>query len=553
MLPILYELTRVSMAHSHPSPAPADAYPGRQTVPGPSWAPLFHVKHGLHRMRQATRRYATRWTQACIVMLIACLAASGCTTGVNPVSGNRRAYGYSWEEELRLGQQADQQIVQQYGLYDDDEVQAYVDRLGQDILEESHMRRAGTPEQFRNTEFTFRVLDSPIVNAFALPGGYVYVTRGLMAHVNNEAQLAVVLGHEIAHVAARHASQQAAKQQFAQLGLIAGAIGGELAGISGGNILQLGSQASQFLFLKYSRDNERESDRLGVEYAAMNGYAAGEASDFFESLERIQEQSGQSLPTWQSSHPDPGAREQTMLELAEQWRTELQQPLDRVSQEAYYAVLEGVVMGDNPRQGFTRDGQFYHPELRFQFPVPSTFQVVNQPAVVGMVAPEQDAIIQFSIKSDVESPRAAAAEITGNEGVRVIDEGTTRVSGLDAYRVEALVSTQQDATARALVYYIEYDNRIYEFISYALNDDFGTYRDVFNRTIRGFAPLDDPDILNVQPTRMAIRSADRSATFESFVPASLPSGFTITELAILNQLAVDDQVSAGQPLKLLND
>jgi predicted Zn-dependent protease len=502
---------------------------------------------------QAIRRYATHWTQACIIVLIVALAASGCTTGVNPVSGNRRAYGYSWEEELRLGQQADQQIVQQYGLYDDDGIQGYVDRVGRDILEESHMRRADTPEQFRNTEFTFRVLDSPVVNAFALPGGYVYVTRGLMAHVNNEAQLAVVLGHEIAHVAARHASQQAAKQQFTQLGLIAGAIGGELAGVPGGSILQLGGQAAQLLSLKYSRDNERESDRLGVEYAALNGYATNEASDFFESLERIQEQGGQSLPTWQSSHPDPGAREQTMLDLAEQWRAELQQPLDRVGQDTYYATLEGVVLGDNPRQGFTRDGQFYHPDLRFQFPVPSTFQVVNQPSVVAMVAPNQDAIIQFSIKSDAESPRAAATDITGNESVRVVDQSDTRVSGLEAYRVEALISTQQDATARALVYYIAYNNRIYEFISYALNDNFGAYRDVFNRTMLGFAPLNDSSILNVQPTRMAIRPADRSAMFESFVPANLPEGFTITELAILNQLAVDEQVAAGQPLKLLNE
>ena len=540
------------MAHSHSSSAPTGTASGRRSARDRSTS-SFHVKHRLPRVPQAIRRYATHWTQACIIVLIVALAASGCTTGVNPVSGNRRAYGYSWEEELRLGQQADQQIVQQYGLYDDDGIQGYVDRVGRDILEESHMRRADTPEQFRNTEFTFRVLDSPVVNAFALPGGYVYVTRGLMAHVNNEAQLAVVLGHEIAHVAARHASQQAAKQQFTQLGLIAGAIGGELAGVPGGSILQLGGQAAQLLSLKYSRDNERESDRLGVEYAALNGYATNEASDFFESLERIQEQGGQSLPTWQSSHPDPGAREQTMLDLAEQWRAELQQPLDRVGQDTYYATLEGVVLGDNPRQGFTRDGQFYHPDLRFQFPVPSTFQVVNQPSVVAMVAPNQDAIIQFSIKSDAESPRAAATDITGNESVRVVDQSDTRVSGLEAYRVEALISTQQDATARALVYYIAYNNRIYEFISYALNDNFGAYRDVFNRTMLGFAPLNDSSILNVQPTRMAIRPADRSAMFESFVPANLPEGFTITELAILNQLAVDEQVAAGQPLKLLNE
>jgi len=519
---------------------------------------LFHVKQsgrfrGPERRTRTQRRLRWRaWTPAVIVLLIATLFASGCTIGVNPVSGNRRAYGYSWEEELRLGRQADQQIVQQYGLYDNEEMQAYVDRLGRDILEESHMRRAGTPEQFRNTEFTFRVLDSPIVNAFALPGGYVYITRGLLAHVNNEAQLAVVLGHEIAHVAARHASQQAAKQQLAQLGLLAGAIGGELAGLPGGDILQLGGQATQLLFLKYSRDNERESDRLGVEYAAMNGYAVNEASRFFESLERIQGQSGQSLPTWQSSHPDPGAREQTMLELAEEWRAQLQQPLDKINQATYYDEVEGLVLGENPRQGFTRDGRFYHPDLRFQFPVPSEWQVNNQPRQVVMAAPNQNALMVFTIAQE-DSPEAAAQELAGQQGLTVLEQGDERVSGLSARRVLAEGQTQQGQTIRLLAYFIAYDGNVYQFQGLTLASAYDTYRPTFQRTMRGFASLNDPDILNVQPTRMVIRPTDQSATFESFVPANLPESFTITELAILNQLAVDEPVPAGRPLKLLNE
>ena len=517
----------------------------------------FHVKHfkgarsSAGRVAAPSKPSGFAWTQAVLVLLIGALFASGCTVGVNPVSGNRRAYGYSWEEELRLGQQADQQIVQQHGLYDNEEVQAYVERIGQEILEESHMRRASTPEQFRETAFTFRVLDSPVVNAFALPGGYVYVTRGLMAHINNEAQLAVVLGHEIAHVAARHASQRAVRQQFAQLGLIAGAIGGELAGLPGGDILQLGSQATQLLFLRYGRDNERESDRLGVEYAARKGYAVEEASKFFESLDRIRAQSGQNLPTWKSSHPDPGAREQTMLDLAEEWRAELQQPLDVINQEAYYAVLDGVVVGANPRQGFTRDGLFYHPDLRFQFPVPPRYQVVNQPTVVAMIAPDEQAIVQFSIKQDAESPRRAAAELAGNESVRVVEESSTDVGSLPAYRIEAVVSTQQGSEARALVYYIAYDDHIYEFIGFASDENFGAYRSTFARTMRGFAPLNDPEILNVQPTRLTIRPAEQDGPFRTFLPPTLPSGFSEDELAILNQVQMDERVAAGVPLKRL--
>jgi predicted Zn-dependent protease len=177
---------------------------------------------------------------------------------------------YSWEEEIKIGQDADPQIVAQYGIYDDPEITEYVNNLSNSVLANSHMRREGTDRKFRETEFYFKVLDSPVVNAFALPGGYVYFTRGLMAHLNNEAQLSVVIGHEIGHVAARHASQRALQQQLGQIAVIGGAvIGQELLGLPGASILDMSSQAAQLLFLSYSRDAERESDELGVEYSAI--------------------------------------------------------------------------------------------------------------------------------------------------------------------------------------------------------------------------------------------------------------------------------------------
>ncbi len=520
-----------------------------QQQPSGAKAPsAFHVKHS--RSSGAHHR-ATGWHRISAILLVAVLVlgVAGCTTGVSPISGNRRAYGYTWEQEKQLGQQADEQIVNQYGLYDNEEVQQYVDRVARDILEDSHMRRPDTPAQFRETEFTFRVLDSPVVNAFALPGGYVYVTRGLMSHLNNEAQLAVVLGHEIAHVAARHASQQAAKQQFAQLGLIAGAIGGGLAGISAGNILQLGSQATQLLFLKYSRDNERESDQLGVEYAAMNGYDVSEAAGFFESLERIQEQSGQPLPTWQSSHPDPGAREQTMRQLATDWRQRLQQPLDAINQDVYYATLDGVVLGENPRQGFTRDDMFYHPDLAFRFPVPPSFQVINQPRQVALVEEQQRAIIQFRIAEE-DTPRDAAAPIIGADGVTVQEQGPMQAGSLPGYFVEADFQTQQGQTIRLINFNVEYEGRVYSFIGYAVQSDFSTYRDRFLRTMRNFAPLTDPEILNVEPTRIAIRRVTQAGPFESFLPATLPDDLPPPRMAILNQVQLNQSIEPGRSLKL---
>ncbi|MFB6273952.1 MAG: M48 family metalloprotease, partial [Salinibacter sp.] len=333
-----------------------------------------------------------------ILLFVLAATATGCvSTGVNPVSGNTRAYGYTWKEELKLGARTDKQIQNQYGVYDDKQLQQYVDEVAREVLAVSHMRRPETPEKFRKAEFHFRVLDSPVINAFALPGGYVYVTRGLLAHLNNEAQLAVVLGHEIAHVAARHASQQAARWQLTQGLLLGGAIAGQVAfgGNVGENVLGIGGTAAKLLSLSYSRDNERESDRLGVQYAVRAGYAAAEGADFFESLKRKKEQSGQSIPTWQSTHPDPGAREQTIPEIAQTWQKKIEEPATTVNQEAYYRALENIVLGKNPRQGFAEDGVFYHPELAFRFSVPARWTVKNQPRQVALIHPDESAYLLF--------------------------------------------------------------------------------------------------------------------------------------------------------------
>lgn len=499
---------------------------------------MFHVKHSLPAR-----------TVACIVLALV-LTVTGCVVSENPVTGRKRAYGYSWADEVQLGRQADQQIVAQYGLYDDEQLARYVTRIGQEVLAESHLRRPDAEPEFRNTEFTFRVLDSPVVNAFALPGGFVYVTRGLLAHLNNEAQLAMVLGHEVAHVAARHASKRAATQTFQQIGLIGGAVLAQetLGGAAGENILNAGGTVSQLLLLSYGREDEREADDLGVEYAALANYAAGEGSAFFRSLDRLGEQSGQDLPSWLSTHPEPYEREQRIQELAAEWRQRTQ--MTRVDQATYLQQIDGIVLGEDPRQGYTDDGVFFHPELRFRFPTPNGFQTINQPTQVAMVSSQQDAIVLFTIATDATSAEGAARQLIQEAQLNPTDAGATTVNGLPAYAFTAQAQTQQGQTLGLLIYFIEYDGNVYRFVGYTTADRFGTYRDAFTRTMRGFAPLTDRRRINVQPTRMDVQNASRSAAFRSFVPSSLPDALTPEELAILNQVELDESVSAGRPLKL---
>lgn len=476
--------------------------------------------------------------------------ANACTVQRSPVTGNKRAYGYSWSEEKQLGAEADQQIQQQYGIYDDEGLQNYVDQVAQDVLANSDMRGEGVEDIYRNTEFTFRVLDSPVVNAFALPGGYVYVTRGLMANLRNEAQLAVVLGHEIGHVAARHASQRAFEQQVGQLALIGGAVAGqELLGIPGQSILNLGGQAAQLMFLKYSRDDESESDQLGVEYAAKTNYEAAEGADFFTTLKRLSGQSGQSVPTWASTHPDPSQREQRIPELAEEWR---QQGYDMNIEDLdeYMSEIDDLVFGNNPRQGFTENGVFYHPDLEFQFPYPEDWQLVNTPTAVQIVNQDQNAIMIFQIDSENSSPQASVQQFLNQEGVTTGSTSSASNNGLNGYEAVATAQTQDGNEVRLYLYSVDYGGNIYRFVTYTTTDNFDRYDDIFIETTNGFAELNDSSILNVQPVRLNVFRADRTGSLESFLPGNMPMDITAEEVAIANQMELSTTVQEGTWIKI---
>lgn len=481
----------------------------------------------------------------CVVMLNGCV-----TVSTNPISGNKRAFGYTWEQEVQIGRETDPQIVTQYGLYDDEELAQYVDRLGQEILQYSHLRREDTPAEFRNTPFTFRVLDSPVVNAFALPGGFIYVTRGLLAHLNNEAQLAVVLGHEIGHVAGRHTSKRAASQSLGQGALLIGAVAGQaaLGGNTAESILNTGGTAAGLLFLSYGREDERESDKVGVEYASLAGYQAAEGSEFFRSLKRMRAEHNSELPSFLSTHPDPGERETTIQERARNWAQRTN--ATKVNHEGYLDKIHGIVVGEDPRQGFTEDGFFHHPALRFSFPVPPGFQVINQPSQVVMVDGEQRGILIFSI-AEGASPSEAGRTFASQEGLSVLRSQAVRVGGMSGYEVLAEAETNDGQVARLLNTFVAYDGNVYSFLGYTAQADFARYEGTFERSAQGFTRLTDARILNTQPTRLNVRRATQTAAFNTYVSGNLPDGMTANDLAIINQVELNDVIQQGALLKLL--
>lgn len=482
------------------------------------------------------------------LLIATLLFAEACSYQSSPVTGQKRLYAYSWQQEVAMGQEADSQIIAFYGLYDDSDLADYVTRIGKKVLAESHMRHPSTAAQFRNTEFTFRVLSSPIVNAFALPGGFNYVTRGLLTHMTSEAQLAMVIGHEIGHVAARHASQQALKQQAGIILLIGTAVlGQELLGLPGQDILNLGGTAAQLLFLRYSRDAERESDRLGVEYAAKAGYVSAEGAAFFTTLKRLSDKAGANIPSHLSSHPDPGEREKDIIIRANRWK-EQGYSQEHLGQREFYDAISGLVMGDNPREGFSKEGIFYHPDLAFQFPHPNGWTLINEPSQVVMVTSDQKAVTIFNLPGK-NSAAETVDEIGNLERVTVSSRSSININGNTAYR---LLGSMQDNNVHYTLHVtaIENQGKVYRFLSYTTQAEYNRFSSAFNQSSGGFATLTDQEILNIQPARIKIVEVSRAAPFRTFIPNQLPMGLDAEGLAIINQVQLDEVIPVGSLLKL---
>ncbi len=479
-----------------------------------------------------------------LLALVVLLSSYSCA--INPVTGKRQLMLLSEDQEIALGASSDPQIVASYGLYEDEKLQAFIDDKGQEMARISHR-----PE----LNYEFKILDSPVVNAFAVPGGYVYFTRGIMAHFNNEAEFAGVLGHEIGHITARHSARQYSKQVLATLGLAVGMMVSEdfrqFAGMAEAGV--------SLLFLKFGRDNESESDRLGVEYSTTVGYDAHEMADFFKTLGRLSARSGASIPTFLSTHPDPADRYQKVQKQADKWQNKVRRGDFAVNQESYLNLIDGLVYGDDPRQGYVENNRFYHPELRFQFPTPRDWQIVNTPAQVQMAPESGEALIQLTLGQG-SSPEAAARQMLEQYQLTELESSREQVNRLSALRIvfeqrqegtDGQGRTVTQTNFRGLAYLIEYDNLIYQFLGVAKPERYNAYTAAFSRTMTEFEPLNDPGKLNVKPERIRIRKIGRPTTLRNALRSFGVPENRMEEMAVLNGKELDDRVEGRSMIKVV--
>ncbi|AHM61271.1 peptidase M48 Ste24p [Flammeovirgaceae bacterium 311] len=472
------------------------------------------------------------------------LMFTSCAT--NPVTGRRQVSLVSTEQEIAMGQQADPQIVAQFGLYESPELQRFIQNKGQQMAAVSHRSELN---------YEFKILDSPVINAFAVPGGYVYFTRGIMAHFNNEAQFAGVLGHEIGHITARHSAQQQTKATLGQVALI-GAM------IASPEFAQFGNTAAQglqLLFLKYGRDDERQSDKLGVEYSSKIGYDASEMADFFLTLQRQSEGTGsEEIPGFLSTHPNPGDRYQDVHELAAKWKKQLQLTNAEVNRNNYLKMIEGMTYGEDPKQGFVENQVFYHPELKFQFPIPANWQHQNSPQAFQMAAQDGKAMMMLTLAPG-NSLEEAARQTLEQYGLQVVESRQVTVNGFPAIAMVADQAPQQGQqqqqqqaqTIRTLIYLIQYGGNIYSMIGVSSANDFNNYAQLFTNTMQAFNALNDPDKLNRQPERIRIRTVQQAATLQQVLSSFQVPSNRMEELAILNGMQLSDRVEQGTLIKVV--
>ena len=456
----------------------------------------------------------------------------------NPVTGKKQVVLMSEKQEIAMGKEADPQIIAHFGLYDDSTMQRFIKAKGRQMAAISHRPKL---------DYTFRVLNSEVVNAFAVPGGYVYFTRGIMAQFNSEADFAGVLGHEIGHITHRHGVAQQRNAILGQLGIIAGIIiAPELA-----RFAETASAGLQLLFLKYSRDAERQADELGVEYSSKIGYDAHQMALFFNTLERQSAgTAGAELPEFLSTHPNPGDRNVTVNKLATEWQKKLNLTNPVVNRNTYLRSIDGLIYGEDPKEGYKENNVFYHPVLKFQFPIPSNWNYQNTPQQVQM-APKDGKAVMLLMLAQGNSLQSAYDTILSKYKLKVVETKRFTVNGLSAIYLIADQQVENQPALRTMSYIIQYNGLIYHMLGVSTLTDYNNYAASFSNTMQGFKPLTDPDKLNKKPDRVKIRTVTTAMTLLQFFRYyNLPEA-RHEEFAILNGLKLTDNLTNGTLIKIV--
>ncbi|MEL6279580.1 MAG: M48 family metalloprotease [Pseudomonadota bacterium] len=499
----------------------------------------------------------TKFGRAVAIAAVGATVLAGCAQTVNPATGQREMTALSRADEQRIGDQEHPKILKAFGgAYDDPTVARYVGQIGERLAANSELPGA---------KWTFTVLNSPVINAFALPGGYIYVTRGLVAHANDEAELASVIGHEIGHVTGRHTAQRVTRAQQANIFGVLASIGAAAAGIDPRAVGQAASVAGQGYVASYSREQEYEADQLGIRYIARAGYDPYAAPDFLSHLGKQNALSARISgsaydPTrvdMFATHPpnEPRTRQATL----EARRTGVppNSGAPRRQQE-FQRIVDGIVYGDAPEQGFVRGRTFSHPVLRFTFTVPDGFRVVNSSNAVVAVGRNNSQVVFDGGKN----PGGSMTDYISRRWVPALAKSTRvgRLQGLQSIRVNGLpaatallpVATSKGRSDARLVA-IDFGDRVYRFTALYPENQRNRLSEPLRRMTYSFRRLSQQEANRLKPLRVRVVTVRRGDTVGRLANRMAFDSFREERFRVLNGLDQNEQLRAGQRVKIVTE
>jgi len=465
---------------------------------------------------------------ALIAMALAVTAA--CT--YNAATGRRQLSLIGEQQEIAMGLQNDKSVVAEFGLYPDEELQNFIQDVG---------HRLAAVSERPNLPWQFKVVDDDAVNAFAVPGGFIYLTRGILAYFNSEAQLATVMGHEIGHVTARHSVEQISRAQLAQLGVGVAMVASE----EFRKYSDLAGMGLGVLFLKFSRDDESQSDDLGMRYLLRAGYDPHEAPRVFEMLDRHGQIQGQArLPEWQATHPSPDRR---AARLEDRIRTlPPDQQSGTIERNSYLRRLEGMVFGKDPRQGFSAGSTFYHPDMAFRMDFPKNWKIVNQRQLVAGISPDEKAFVVLTLARET-TPREAEQAFFSQEGIR---KGAQWRQGFRHFEI----TPQRDSAGntgvpvRGTVGFRSHQGMVFRLICFTSADQWRNHDQAMHRSLGSFKRLTDRRYLDVHAKQLRIVRLPRAMNLETFNRKN-PSTIKLESLAVLNGVDAHETLPKGTLVK----
>jgi len=442
-------------------------------------------------------------------------------------------------QEIAIAQESDPQIKQEMGVYNDPALQEYVTGIG--------MKMAKISER-PNLPWRFTVVDVPAVNAFAVPGGGIYITRGIMPFLDSEAELAGVLGHEIGHVTARHSAQQYTRQISGQVGLVALGIFVPAARPFG----ELTGQALGVLFLKYGRDDEVQADGLGAKYESTLGWDPAGVPAFLSTLGRLDEAAGdrRGVPNWLSTHPDPLARVKDIQPTVDQLKAS--GTSFATNRDALWQRIDGIVYGDNPEQGLARGNVFLHPVLRFRIDFPDKWEIANSPQQVVAKAPGADVfmLLQGVPKPQGRNIQEIALNDMADSGFRTINGARTTINGLEAFVGVYQGQIEELGPVTMRVAHIMHGRDVYVVAGIVAPNAFQQADGAFSASIRSFRPLSAAEAEDIRPDRVDLYVVRAGDTWASIAERS-GGAIKPATLAVMNNAAPGSQPQPGARIKIV--